>query len=70
MPRPDWRHMPASAWYGPAPARQDALFDPTGTDEGFDPTGTSEEDDFGTLPFQGCTAEELTPETLKMYVDR
>ncbi|MCX4749139.1 hypothetical protein OG455_27140 [Kitasatospora sp. NBC_01287] len=51
MPRPDWRHMPASAWYGQGNGRQDSLFDPPGADP--------DEDAFGTTPFEGCTSEEL-----------
>ncbi|MFE2346052.1 hypothetical protein [Kitasatospora cineracea] len=61
MPRPDWRHMPASAWRGPEGPRQDALFDPPGTDE----------DDFGTLPFEGCATDELASfQTPDIHVDR
>ncbi|MEU8919435.1 hypothetical protein AB0D10_00690 [Kitasatospora sp. NPDC048545] len=68
MPRPDWRHMPATDWYGLDKARQDALFDPPGTE----PPGTDPDtDDFGTAPFEGCTVDELSSETQKcMWIDK
>nr|BEK65771.1 hypothetical protein KPHV_29980 [Kitasatospora purpeofusca] len=49
MPRPDWLQMTPASWYGQG--EQDALFDPTGSDP--------DADDFGTVPFDGCTVEEL-----------
>ncbi|MFJ8430497.1 hypothetical protein ACIQ9P_04235 [Kitasatospora sp. NPDC094019] len=51
MPRPDWLQMSSACWYDQD--EQDALFDLV--------SSGSDVDDFGTVPFDGCTAEELNP---------
>ncbi|MFC8447743.1 hypothetical protein [Kitasatospora sp. NPDC057223] len=61
MPRPNWLHMPASAWYGPEVDRQETLFALPSTDGN---------DDFGTPPFEACIAEVVPAEAPKKHVDR